>query len=527
MMGFEIELDRRITDALGGALAGDVKLALFDRFRLVTDARHANEVDGTGKRVANGQTLKYSNVELVTTPPFEQLTTVSPHPADVLLKELFVIAQAFYKVVKPTPLQDVLNAAALPCRLTAVGRGAVVNPTMPIVENKVPYSFDDKGIDSLFVHYTVGYPAGRLGEALAWIAKNARDVPASSRRDAERALRAGTAAGELFAQWANRRAVKAEQPDQVALAGFIALVYTQLAAVVEHSYATGSKGQIKNKTVAMCRVPLREVAKVLPHPAQQFLWEQEWVDLLQDAEGGMRKIVNEGDLKALVAERATRAKEYVARKEPAASQAKKDLGVATGKMAFLPLGDDHDALAEKVKQCQDIIEDYTGAEAGLKEWSSIDLGAVAVLNVERQKDMFLWSIIDHALVPALEGRMLAAPSLTGISPDKLFKASAQADGGPNYELATDTPSDMGAEVVTIDKFLRSAFLTPGGRPIAPERLFGGLAEVPKPDVYMNAKGLSLHVVPLELRIHGPQRVTWNELGKAISEIINASGALMQ
>jgi hypothetical protein len=302
----------------------------------------------------------------------------------------------------------------------------------------------------------------------------------------------------------------------------VALLYTQLAAIIDHSY--DGTGQIKNKAIALCRVPLRAVAAVLPDPAKQFLSEQAWVELLREN--------NVNNLTRFISDRIASAKEYVAGKQDAADQARRELPAVSGQLANTDVGDQHDELAETVQRLTDVIADYDGALAGLREWQSMapTPKRIKTLNAGRQAGQFPWSILDQAFVPALEGRALAPP-LRGKGCEALFAAgsplgsAAGPDGGPCRDLDTGTQCDMGSEALTVDEFVSSAFLAPGGRPISPERVFGGMAEVPVPDSYQ-VRQARIYLIPLELRVHGKLEVTWDELAQNIQGIVDLSQVLL-
>jgi hypothetical protein len=65
MIGFEVELDRRVTDHAGEEIAGDKKLAICaaGAFSVVTDSRTAEEVHPA--RGQDPREISYSNIELV------------------------------------------------------------------------------------------------------------------------------------------------------------------------------------------------------------------------------------------------------------------------------------------------------------------------------------------------------------------------------------------------------------------------------------------------------------------------------
>ncbi|HLJ98530.1 MAG TPA: hypothetical protein VKU39_01345, partial [Streptosporangiaceae bacterium] len=281
MIGFEVELDRRVSDQLGAKIKGDVKLATCfgDEFTVVTDARSAKEATGADK------TVVYSNIELVTR-PFDQMagdTTAIQHA----LQHMAEFTGHCYKIAASAALGDVLKRSGSPHWLTIAGSTAVVHPESDQIGpvTGLFYRVQDRGMDNLFVHYTVGFPVLQLLPALDWLTQMTRPqaengVSAFPITNARRAQRAGLAAAELFRRWCQFRKIDYLAADSIPLAGYVALVFTQIAAAVDRSYKL--EGQIKNKTIVVCRVPLRNLAGVLPPRVQQFLREQAWADMLEE-----------------------------------------------------------------------------------------------------------------------------------------------------------------------------------------------------------------------------------------------------
>lgn len=379
--------------------------------------------------------------------------------------------------------------------------------------------------------------------------------------NADRAARAARAAGELYRRWAEYRTVDYDLQEATALSGYIALLYTQLAAWVDHSFTPG--GQIKNKTVAVCRVPLRRVAEALPATTQRFLREQAWVDVFAENEIGNR---NKPTVQEYVAARATAAAEHVrtdieqAKNEAdrlladlrdQARQVKLEFAQFTTQLDVLrQIQQDVNAiqnvssrrdqartalyeLVAKMDKPSDLIADYHNQVAASDVWQQLDgnlPAEVTALNTERLNGRFPWSVIDHAIAPALEGRALAA-DLTAGTPDDLFTAAAKRaigpDGKPWRELEPGTTSDLGGadSVIDIGEFLRSALLAPGEPTVGPTLVFGGMHEVALPDQYQGWNGLNYQLIPLELRSIGAQRVTWDEVSAKLGELIDLTAAL--
>lgn len=139
-------------------------------------------------------------------------------------------------------------------------------------------------------------------------------------------------------------------------------------------------------------------------------------------------------------------------------------------------------------------------------------------------------MIDQAIVPALEGRPLANnPSSRAV--DRLFadrsvkEGTIAPDGGITRGLATETESDMDGDPVTLGQYLYSAMLAPAQRTIGQTKIFGGMHEVANPDPFIGADKILRHLVPLELRSHGPRRVKWTELNTALQDLAVVSTKL--
>lgn len=548
MIGFEVELDRRVTDMSGGKIKGDEKLATCcgGEFTVVSDSRSvATKIPG--KRIS------YSNIELVTH-PFDQMT------GDVTaitkaLQHMNAFTVSCYAVGKATSLQDVLKLSGLPYVLTKAGASAVVRPNTDLLGpvDGTSYKAPDLGLDSLFVHYTVGFPVLRLNEALAWVttrvrpeaedeatAKNPRFFPSTNAR---RAALAGQAAAELFGRWSKYRTLSCTTDDFAAVSGYVSLLYTQLAAAIDHSYLEKERGQIKNKAVVVCRVPLRNVAGVLPATVQRFLREQAWADML--TEGKVGKTAD--DLLGFVKAGSDAAAKDAKQREKSADKAMRELPdlekavlELNNKLAMLDERDDPsgllaelDALKAESRKRQEIIADYTDAVAASKQWQAMLTALpedLALINKERIDKRFQWSVIDQAIVPALEGRPLANNPMSR-PVDRLFAGISVTEGtiapdrGIARGLATETLSDMDGDPVTFGQYLYSAMLAPAQRTIGQTKIFGGMHEVATPDAFIGADKVLRHLVPLELRSHGPLKLTWTDLNTALQELAIVSTKL--
>jgi hypothetical protein len=555
MIGFEVELDRRVADASGAMFAGDRDLATcVGGFKIVTDKRGAPRVGNPKKETS------YSNIELVTV-PFDQSVGLDPLMAAVTAMHSFTTK--CYEITKMTELGKVLEASGLKGELTADGVSAGVYPATDLIRKSGrEYQVADEGADSLFAHYTVGFPVGWLYNALEWVTANTRKDAEDADdihypiTNASRGLRAGRAAAQLFVFWAQAQRLTVSEADTHALAGFVALVYTQVAACIDHADPE-SGGQVKNKAVAVSRVPLRAVAQALPVAVQSFLHQQAWIDMLDDYEVGP----SASDLADFIAEQAVAAQEAVedrsegedAPKAILKLQANIDrvqkrlaniylqLGKATAKTGGKdPEKRRLDALrtlggkqADLEKQ-QDVLADYQGAVLARDAWQSLVTTVpadLADLNAARVAGKFPWSVINHAIVPALEGRALA-DDLATATPGTLFKLGPGTgknapDGGLPRELATEMTSDLGGREITVGAYLRSALLTPCQPPIWQNMLFGGMHEVKTPDLFHVPDGRKCALIPLELRSYGKSEITWDGLVAALQEIAGVSLKLME
>jgi hypothetical protein len=514
MMGFEVELDRCVTDDQDNKLEPDEALAVFGSFTLVTDSRHAEA------QTAQAEDIPYSNVEMVTE-PFDQ--SVQPHPAVALIAAMKAVAQVLYGVKKKQhQWLDKLLAGLLGAPgtwLTGYGSQAVVHGSVSeVLGADATYDAADRGVDSLFVHYTVGIPVSQLGQAVQWIGQNARaDTPKNfGKLNAQRAGRAGTAAGQLFQRWAGSAGVQPDAAEVAALEGFVALVYTQVSAIIDdHVLADGIA---KNKTVALCRVPLREIAKVLPVTVRTFLAQQAWADTLadnsiQDADGVDQFAAHQ----AIVAQKLLTSKQAYLDGE--ISRLTTAIQSAQGNDPDLAL-----AVRKQTRELAALRAQITSATGASQEWGNIGgvLPAYRDLLTEAAQG---WSIINNAIVPALEGRMLGPAYAEG----NIFLGQVRADGNPQRDLNTAaTCNSLSAAannegmVITLGDYLGSAFLAPGVRTIQQAEVFGGMHELLQPE---NSNGI--YLVPLELRKHGTSRVSWNQLGQDVTAITNFSLALVQ
>jgi hypothetical protein len=158
MIGFEAELDRRILRGKK-TYAGDTKLAICDEglFAVVTDYKSATE----SKPVGQERSVNYSSIELVSG-AVNQLEAGDPMRKAWQAMKSF--AEACYRIVAVTSLRDVLDDTAVSYLITEQGTDATIHQSRAFTRENVKYKVNDRGVDSLFVHYTAGFPVHRLSE---------------------------------------------------------------------------------------------------------------------------------------------------------------------------------------------------------------------------------------------------------------------------------------------------------------------------------------------------------------------------
>ena len=562
MIGFEVELDRRVADTSGGEIPGDTDLASCSdgEFTVVTDSRDAESTDGTL------ETIEYSNIELVTK-PFDHMLGDTTAIFDAL-RHMREFAASCYKIGAAASLEDVLGSSGLPYSLTAAGATAVVHPDTNLIEpvENVYYKVPDKGMDSLYVQYTLGFPVLKLGVALEWLTGKVRaeaedpvpdgaDFPVTNAR---RATRAGKAAAELFRRWADYRRINCTDEESAALAGYVSLVYTQLAAAVDHAYAKEST-QVKNKTIAICRVPLRAVAGVLPDHVRQYLREQSWVDMLNEfaapkTADGLARFINARTSRAMAVakdrtEIGTTAEKALGELALQIADLKRQVAAIDEAVATLGKHDDAtglidgrekaiwalDDLRKQARKNQELLSDYRDAESASQAWQTIQTQVpddLRKLHEGRKSKQFPWSVISHAIVPALEGRQLADDLTSQEDLDGLFvnstavKDQIAPDNGIVRNLDTRSTTNMDGEEVMLVEYLWSALLCPAQRTIGPTKVFGGMKEIATPDSYTDGNAVQHRLIPLELRSHGTATVSWDELKEDLLELATYAAGLL-
>ncbi|HLK02048.1 MAG TPA: hypothetical protein VKU39_19370, partial [Streptosporangiaceae bacterium] len=192
-----------------------------------------------------------------------------------------------------------------------------------------------------------------------------------------------------------------------------------------------------------------------------------------------------------------------------------------------------DDLKAEAGKRKDIMADFADCDLAGQQWAALEAklpNDLIQVYQEWSAKQFPWSVITHAIAPALEGRLLA-DDLPSKGLDQIFaggpvkERAIAPDKGYAWELATGTESDMDGDPVTLGQYLCSALLAPAQRTLGPTKIFGGMHEVARPDVFTGSDGIPRQLVPLELRSHGPLFVTWAQLGKALEELVAMSRKL--
>ncbi|MFD3583845.1 hypothetical protein [Streptomyces sp. NPDC058683] len=131
------------------------------------------------------------------------------------------------------------------------------------------------GAERLFLHYTVGVPIGGLAEFIRHAGSHVRQdsfVNQAARRHADDALEFGRQGAERFRQWratASHFARYGHGDDVREIEGFLALTYTQVAAVAQ--YALTRQSLLKNFSIVSSRESLAGMRAELSEPVRGFL----------------------------------------------------------------------------------------------------------------------------------------------------------------------------------------------------------------------------------------------------------------
>ncbi|MER5649834.1 hypothetical protein [Streptosporangium sp. NPDC002524] len=257
----EVELARPMLDLNRTNLPGDTEVYVLPRLLKIVSDKRGITLGGTRRT--------YSNVEFVAV-HFDQHAG-SAAEAEAQLRERLAVVDSLrtdlYRhadnrllsnVITPTSTglytafkQARLDPAMLGGLDPVLARDALIAPqTYPVPDNAL----------NMLIHYTVGIAPDRLGPALTGIAALTMDLSGSGnhlKQHAARAEAVGVHCAGLIPQG------RVQQPHLPELAGYLALVFTQVAAfadIVANSDDNGRvTGQPKNYVAALSRVPMRTV----------------------------------------------------------------------------------------------------------------------------------------------------------------------------------------------------------------------------------------------------------------------------
>lgn len=260
-LGFEIEWARPILTSSLKYFAGDThiyKLPLLGQ--LVSDSRKLPKAAGN-----------YSNVELVSF-HFDQLAGDVGDAMRALDTRLGVIQSLFkdlYSKPVDTDLRKLITTDTIKLFEEFIAlcvdpatRGSYV-PQHLVDAVIAPETVKITDDNCLYVHYTVGFPPESLGAALDWIGVETRPGETKNNRK-EHAIMASKVAAETAT--ATKDLAKVAPALQPELRGFLALVFTQIAAfadMADNSPGGTVKGQPKNYVAALSRVPLQTIYNAL------------------------------------------------------------------------------------------------------------------------------------------------------------------------------------------------------------------------------------------------------------------------
>jgi hypothetical protein len=288
-IGMEIEVGMAVCGSRGEKLAGDAEILRSDDvFKLVTDSRGA-----------------ISNLEFVMF-HFDQ-HAVSEEAALAELNGRLNAIRALYNIIYARRHDEGM------LKLSDIAPGyTYAAETIPVKVGKRQYlprnvslnpakSDDDGEEEDLFVQYTIGMPIGRLHTAITYISAHSYDpedqVPT---QHAATALNVAARAAERYEDRLG------DPADAAQFTGYIALVYTQLAAFADTiqaeivagmddpfptAAALNRSGQIKNNTVLLSRVPLGTVFGALRPGVRDILQaeREEILTLIAGPEGMERQ----------------------------------------------------------------------------------------------------------------------------------------------------------------------------------------------------------------------------------------------
>lgn len=254
-MGMEVEIPHPILTKDGKMFVGDTNIAVhYPYFKIVSDYRH-------GK--VEGEKIRYSNIEFVMN-HFNQLEGTEKEAITELNKRLSAMKDVFVRIDKedegsfkkfiPYSEQDALHFNE-DYYEAVVGRN-----TGGIIHEKKP--------DDLFVHYTLGFAL----EDMADFSKNYLSKKEFNRstENQKRATESLEVANEVI-EFLKGKIHFDKEEDSDKVRGYISLVYMNVAAFHDQ-IANDNKGQIKNKTAALSRVPLGKIfTRLLSDPIKQIL----------------------------------------------------------------------------------------------------------------------------------------------------------------------------------------------------------------------------------------------------------------
>lgn len=260
LLGFEVEVDKRVKGQGGEKLRGDTDLATSRKadFTVVSDTR----------KPKNGQA--YSNFEFVSGAVQVVGSKASAGPAEIdrIADEMKKVRDEFYKAAEGTTLAE-----------ATLELGLEVEPEVKAATLSSQGYTERAGRqgmgDGLYVQYTIGVP---LAGIPLMFDRYRAEAPGVDRAPLPRALfrlnqakpfaEAEVAAFENTPSGKKRRRV-----DTDSLSGFFQLYFTQVAAVADYLAKNKEKGQIKNQTIFLSRSPLAKVYGLLDSGARKYLSE--------------------------------------------------------------------------------------------------------------------------------------------------------------------------------------------------------------------------------------------------------------
>lgn len=271
MIGFEIEIALPVAGADGDRLPGDEELGHLTGFpiRVVTDARRT-----------------WSNIEFVTG-PVSVVGAAAVAGAGTLAGYAGAIRELRDRLYAAGAVP--LATAGGPLLATAgAGQTAVLDPA---AADYVEDATRPNGGDGLFVHYSIGVPLKALNGFFDFLRAGAPYAPdqRSFLKSSRFRLAQASTVGDRGLASFDRGYPRATQAQRSQLRGYLQLVYTQVAAMADYLAKTADEGQIKNRTVALCRSAFFEVFPHLDADVRAFLaagfGDDSLVNLIADVQG--------------------------------------------------------------------------------------------------------------------------------------------------------------------------------------------------------------------------------------------------